>query len=87
MDWQIIGILAALLTTFGFVPQIIKMRKTKSVKDMSIVTFFQFSAGVFLWTLYGIYLGDLILITANIVTFITLVIAIVLYYHYTQKQR
>jgi len=87
MNWQIIGILAALLTTFGFVPQIIKMRRTKSVKDMSIVTLFQFSAGVFLWTLYGIYLGDLILITANIVTFITLIVAITLYYHYYRKQR
>ena len=87
MDWQIIGILAALLTTFGFVPQIIKMRSTKSVKDMSIVTLFQFSAGVLLWTLYGIYLGDLIIITANIVTFITLVIAIVFYHQYNRKER
>lgn len=85
MDWQIIGILAALLTTFGFVPQIIKMRRTGSVKDMSIVTLFQFSAGVLLWTLYGFYLKDLILITANSITFITLVIAIVLYYHYNRK--
>jgi MtN3 and saliva related transmembrane protein len=87
MDWQIIGILAALLTTFGFVPQIIKMRNTKSVNDMSIVTLFQFSAGVLLWTLYGIYLGDLIIISANVITFITLVIAIIFYHQYNGKER
>jgi MtN3 and saliva related transmembrane protein len=86
MEWQIIGILAALLTTFGFIPQIIKMIRKKSVKDISIITLFQFSAGVLLWTIYGMYLGDLIIITANIITFITLVMAIVFYHHYNRKQ-
>jgi len=80
MEWYIIGIAAALLTTFGFVPQIIKMHRTKSVKDVSLVTLFQFSAGVILWTLYGIHLGDFIIITANVITFITLVVAIIFYY-------
>jgi len=85
MEWYIIGISAALLTTFGFVPQIIKMVRTKSVKDISLTTLFQFSAGVTLWTLYGIHLGDPIIIAANLITFITLVAAIVLYHHYNRK--
>lgn len=80
MDWYLIGVAAALLTTFGFVPQIIKMHRTKSVKDVSLVTLFQFSAGVILWTLYGIHLGDPIIIAANVITFITLLIAIIFYY-------
>ncbi len=86
MDWYMVGIAAALLTTFGFVPQIIKMHRMKSVKDVSLATFFQFSAGVILWTLYGIYLGDVIIITANAITFITLVAAIALYYYYNRKE-
>ncbi len=81
MEWYLIGITAALLTTFGFVPQIIKMLRTKSSKDVSLITLFQFSAGVLLWALYGLYLRDSIIIAANVITFITLVIAIVLYYH------
>lgn len=85
MDWYMVGIAAALLTTFGFVPQIIKIHRTKSVKDVSLATLLQFSAGVILWTLYGIYLGDVIIITANAITFITLVAAIALYYYYNRK--
>ncbi|MCZ7393154.1 MAG: SemiSWEET family transporter [Candidatus Methanoperedens sp.] len=85
MEWYLIGIAAAVLTTFGFVPQIIKMHSIKSVKDVSLVTLFQFSAGVVLWTLYGIHLGDNIIIVANAVSFITLVVAIALYYYYNRK--
>ncbi len=85
MDWYITGIAAAVLTTFGFVPQIIKMYRIQSVKDVSLVTLLQFSAGVALWTLYGIYRSDIIIIVANAISFITLVVAIVLYYHYNRK--
>jgi len=87
MEWYIVGILAAMLTTFGFVPQIIKMFKTKSAKDVSIATLFQFSLGVILWTLYGIHLGDVIIIVANAIAFVTLVVAIAFYYHYNRKAR
>jgi len=83
--WYLIGTAAAFLTTFGFVPQIIKMQRTKSSKDVSLATLYQFSAGVILWTMYGLHLGDIIIIAANAVSFITLVIAIVFYYHYSHK--
>ncbi|MCX9084393.1 MAG: SemiSWEET family transporter [Candidatus Methanoperedens sp.] len=80
--WYLLGTLAAVLTTFGFVPQIIKMRKTRSSKDVSLMTLFQFSAGVLLWTLYGFHIGDIIVVVANIISFLTLVVAIGFYYHY-----
>jgi len=82
MYWYLIGIFAALLTTFGFVPQIIKMHETRSSKDISLVTLYQFSAGVFLWTLYGIHLGDAIIIMANVISFLILIVAICVYYYY-----
>lgn len=87
MEWyvNVIGIAAALLTTFGFVPQIIKILRTKSVKDVSIVMMFQIGAGVILWIVYGIYRGDPIIIAANAVTFITLIVAIAMYYRYNRK--
>lgn len=56
MNWYIIGTIAAILTTFGFIPQIIKMHNTKSSKDVSFMTLFQFGIGTFLWTLYGIHI-------------------------------
>lgn len=85
MEWYLIGTAAALLTTFGFVPQIIKMRKTKSARDVSLATLFQFSAGVILWTLYGLHIGDVIIIAANAISFLILVVAIVFCYYYRGK--
>jgi|WetSurMetagenome_2_1015567.scaffolds.fasta_scaffold299028_2 MtN3 and saliva related transmembrane protein len=80
----LIGVIAAALTTFGFIPQIMKMYETKSAQDVSLVTLVQFCVGVLLWVVYGMSIDDPILIVANSVTFGTLVIAIVLYARYHQ---
>ncbi|MDD1715986.1 MAG: hypothetical protein LUQ01_03210 [Methanolinea sp.] len=80
--WFIIGIVAALLTTFGFIPQILKMYRTRSVGDVSLATFVQFLAGVGLWIFYGMAIRDPIVTVANTVTFATLIAAITLYWIY-----
>lgn len=80
--WKIVGFSAAILTMFGFVPQVLKMYKTKSVNDISIVALMQFSIGVFLWALYGFYLKDVIIIMANTISLLTLFVALVLYFKY-----
>jgi len=80
--WFLIGSSAALLTMFGFVPQVIKMFRTKIVRDLSFGMLVQFSMGVSLWMLYGIHLRDPIIIFANVVTLIVLLIAIALYLLY-----
>lgn len=80
--WLTIGFTAATLTMFSFIPQIFKVLKTKSAKDVSLITLIQLSAGVLLWIIYGIHLGDVIIITANVITFLTLVILLGLYFRY-----
>lgn len=85
MLWTIVGITAAILTMFGFVPQSIKMWRSKSVKDVSGLTLVQFSIGVTLWMLYGIHLKDYIIIGANAVTLSTLIGALVLYAKFNKK--
>jgi len=80
--WKLIGFSAAVLTMFGFLPQVLKMYKTKSVNDICVGALIQFSLGIFLWILYGFYLKDAIIIMANIVSFSTLIIAIILYFKY-----
>lgn len=84
MFWKLIGLTAACLTSFAFFPQVIKMYRTKSAKDISFVTLIQLSCGVGLWILYGIYLKDGIIILANSITLIALLSALSLYYRYTQ---
>ena len=62
---SILGYFAGTLTTISFVPQVIKIWKTKSTKDISLITFIAFCLGVFLWMVYGIILRSLPVIIAN----------------------
>ena len=82
MLWELIGSSAAVLTMFGFVPQIIKIYKTKSVADVSLVMLLQFCLGMFLWLLYGLYIQDRILIVSNTISFLTLMVATGMYMRY-----
>ena len=79
MLWTCIGITAALLTMFGFLPQVIKMKKTKSAEDISGVSLIQFSIGAALWILYGTHLGDLIIVGANSISLVITLTALALY--------
>ena len=65
---QNIGFLAAILTTIAFIPQVVKIYKTKSVKDISLPMWLIFCVGVFLWLIYGVLIMSLPVILANIVT-------------------
>jgi len=82
MLWTIIGLCAAILTMFAFIPQIVKVLKTKSAKDVSVITLLQLSLGVSLWIVYGIHLKDAIIITANSITLTTLILLLSLYFNY-----
>jgi MtN3 and saliva related transmembrane protein len=80
--WGAIGSAAAFLTMFAFLPQIFKVTKTKSVKDVSLFTLLQMTLGVFLWLLYGVHLNNFILIIANGVTLLSMFILLSLYFYY-----
>lgn len=64
----IIGILAGILCTISFIPQIVKIIKTKQAKDLSLATFSLFACGVFFWFIYGIMIKQVPVILANGVT-------------------
>jgi MtN3 and saliva related transmembrane protein len=82
--WILFGISAALLTMFGFIPQLAKMYRTRSVSDVSLLTLCQFTAGVSLWALYGYLIRDPVIIVANIVSLLTLIAALAMYLQYRQ---
>ncbi len=82
MFWLMVGSSAAVLTMFAFIPQIIKVLKNKSAKDVSPITLLQLSFGVSLWIAYGFHLKDAVIITANSITLITLIILLFLYFSY-----
>ncbi|MGD0443849.1 MAG: SemiSWEET transporter [Edaphobacter sp.] len=63
-----IGFTAAFCTTVAFVPQLVRVLKLRSARDISLGTFLLFSAGVFLWLVYGIYSGSKPVIASNAAT-------------------
>ena len=65
-----LGYIAGFFTTIAFLPQVIKVWKTKSTKDISIWMFLIFNLGVFLWLIYGILIKNYALIFANTITLI-----------------
>lgn len=65
-----LGLLAGTLTTIAFIPQLLKVWRSKSAKDISLNTLVIFNSGVFLWLIYGIYLQAIPIILANGLTLV-----------------
>jgi MtN3 and saliva related transmembrane protein len=68
MNPDIIGSIAATLTTLSFIPQVIKLLKTRHTKDISLSMYVIFTVGVALWLAYGLMLQRPPIIISNIVT-------------------
>jgi len=66
---SMIGVAAAGLTTFSFLPQIVRAYRTKSMGDVSRYLMSMFATGSVLWIIYGIFKGDLVIIGANATAF------------------
>jgi MtN3 and saliva related transmembrane protein len=67
---EIIGYIAAILTTASFLPQAVLTIKTKNTESLSLSMYASFTLGVFLWLVYGWYLRDKAIIAANAITFV-----------------
>ena len=77
-----IGLIAGLLTTTAFIPQVWKIYRTKSGKDISARMISLFTTGLVLWLIYGIILRSLPLILSNAVTLVLSVAIIALKIRY-----
>lgn len=74
---EILGLIAAALTTSAFVPQVYRAWKYKSTKDISMTMYLVFLVGIILWLFYGIAIESLSVAVANGVT-IVLALAIII---------
>jgi MtN3 and saliva related transmembrane protein len=77
MDLTIHGVVAGILTTGAFMPQVIKSWRTRHTKDLSAGMLVLLTSGAALWLLYGIRLNDMPIIGANGVTLL-LIIALII---------
>jgi MtN3 and saliva related transmembrane protein len=62
---KLIGFLAGFLTTFSFLPQVVKSLRTRHMDDFNLLFIVLMLAGLVLWMVYGFMLGQLPLIVAN----------------------
>jgi MtN3 and saliva related transmembrane protein len=67
---DVIGSVAAFLTTVAFVPQVVKIWRSRSAKDVSLPMYVVFTLGVAMCLVYGLLLGAMPIIIANCVTLV-----------------
>ena len=67
---NVLGFFAGVLTTAAFVPQVLKIWRTRSARDVSLAMYAVFTTGVVLWLVYGIALGSVPIIVANVLTLV-----------------
>jgi MtN3 and saliva related transmembrane protein len=80
-----LGFAAAFCTTAAFVPQLVRVVRLRSARDISLPTFLMFSVGVFLWLLYGLYIGSKPVIASNVVTLVLSVSILILKLRYDRN--
>ncbi|HEV09282.1 MAG TPA: hypothetical protein ENO34_02650 [Sulfurihydrogenibium azorense] len=85
MDIEILGLIAATLTTSAFIPQTYKVVKTKSAKDFSWLWLIFMLIGISLWFTYGLLINNIPLIFSNSITMLNLIIMLVVKYVYRQS--
>lgn len=82
---EFIGLAAALLTTFAFLPQVYKTWKTKDVSSLSLPMLLIFFIGIVLWLVYGILLNSPSMIFANSITVLSSILLLYFKLKYQKK--
>ena len=83
MDYvTLVGLLAGTLTTIAFIPQLQQTWRTRSAQDVSLGMLITFVTGVFLWLIYGLMLGALPVILANVINLVLTLAILILKMRY-----
>ncbi len=70
MNPEIIGGIAAILTTAAYIPQSIKVFREKNTKSLSLWMYIMITSGIAMWFIYGIMIDSPSVIIANAVTLV-----------------
>lgn len=82
---DLIGYLAASLTTLSFLPQALHTFRTRDVSGISLGMYATFTTGVALWLVYGLLLGAWPLIAANGLTLLLALAILVMKLRYGRR--
>ena len=73
-----LGYFAGFLTTVSLVPQVVKIWKTKSAKDFSLMMLLIWCTGISCWLVYGVLLNAVPIILWNISTLLLAIAILVM---------
>ena len=59
---KIWAIVMGIVMSFGYYPQLFKILKNKSVKDISLASYIIWSLGTLTWIIYGVVVKDMIIV-------------------------
>lgn len=76
--FEVIGSIAAVITTLAWLPQIMKILRERQARDISLTTTMALASGVFLWVVYGVAIGSIPVIVSNSVTFLFIALIVCL---------
>jgi len=67
---KILTIISGVALSLAYYPQVYRILKTKSAKDISIPSYILFATGTTVYTIYGFYFRDLVIISGFLLGFI-----------------
>ncbi|HVG27785.1 MAG TPA: SemiSWEET transporter [Acidobacteriaceae bacterium] len=67
---DLVGYMAATMTTISFLPQLIRVVKLRSAREISLGMFLIFTTGTAFWCAYGIFTHSWPVMMANAITFV-----------------
>ena len=79
---ELIGSAAAIITTLCWVPQAIKVIRTRETAAISLLMYLLLAVGISLWLAYGLLIGSMPLIGANAVTIVLVLIILAMKLRY-----
>jgi len=83
----ILGVSAGVLILTGWVEQIYKGYKTKSLKDVSKFLMIFIAAGSILWLIYGIIVSDVFIIGTNVEGLMLMIIVSIMKKRYDKRTK
>lgn len=84
---DIIGYLGGIFSSISFLPQVIKLYKTKSAEDLSMMSLLLLATNVSLWLVYGILIESMPIKLTNGIVLTMILSMVYLKIIYTRRKK
>jgi len=85
-DYYWLGFVGGVLTTFSFLPQILKTIQTKQIDSVSFYMYIIIACGFLLWTIYGVLVENWVIFIFNLIALAFAIVILVLFHRHNKNQ-